>query len=251
MTLKFQLDNLEGVDDAIKPLYAEAEGGKYVLQVEGVVPEDKYQKASQQAVDNATEAARRRKTVERITGKLGLDSAEGLDEALDALLAGKSGGKADKDQEAVIAQIKAQAEAQVKEAQAKLQQIQMQGAQSQLSAELVKAGFPAKAAEMFAAANMNRVQLDDAGNVRIMGANNSPLAGSGADGFAVMGDLAKELAAAMPEFLVDAGKGGGGKPPASGSGGAGAKTVTRSQFDAMSHRDRAGFAKQGGKVVDG
>lgn len=251
MTLKYEIDSLEGVDDAVKPLYAEAEGGKYVLQVEGVVSESKYQEVNQKAVDNATEAARRRKTLERVTGKLGLESADGLDEALDALLIGKKDGKSDKDQEAIIAQIKQQAEAQVKEVQAKLQQIQMQGAQGQLGAELVKVGFPAKAAEMFAAANMNRVQLDDAGNIRIMGANNTPLAGSGADGFAVMGDLAKELAAAMPEFLVDAGKGGGGKPPASGSGGAGAKTVTRSQFDAMSHIDRADFAKQGGKVVDG
>ena len=35
MALKALLDNLEGVDDAVKPFYAEADG-KFVLQVEGV-----------------------------------------------------------------------------------------------------------------------------------------------------------------------------------------------------------------------
>lgn len=42
--------------------------------------------------------------------------------------------------------------------------------------------------------------------------------------------------------------GGGGAP--GGGGQAGAKTVTRSQFDGMSHVDRSAFAKDGGKVVD-
>ena len=42
--------------------------------------------------------------------------------------------------------------------------------------------------------------------------------------------------------------GGGGAP--GGGGQVGAKTVTRSQFDGMSHVDRSAFAKDGGKVVD-
>lgn len=42
---------------------------------------------------------------------------------------------------------------------------------------------------------------------------------------------------------------GGGAPGGSG-GGLAAKTVTRPQFDAMSHVERSSFAKDGGKVVD-
>lgn len=43
--------------------------------------------------------------------------------------------------------------------------------------------------------------------------------------------------------------GGGGAPGGKG-GGEGGKTVTRSQWDGMSHPERASFAKDGGKVVD-
>ncbi len=49
-------------------------------------------------------------------------------------------------------------------------------------------------------------------------------------------------------FKAAAANGGGGAP--GGGGTPGSKTVTREQFDAMSHVDRSAFAKDGGKVVD-
>lgn len=50
-------------------------------------------------------------------------------------------------------------------------------------------------------------------------------------------------------FRLAANNSGTGAPGGSGNGG-GAKTVTRSQFDAMDHGQRASFAKDGGKVID-
>lgn len=46
MALKFEIDSLDGVDDAIKPLYQE-HGGKFRLAVEGIDPADELKGALQ------------------------------------------------------------------------------------------------------------------------------------------------------------------------------------------------------------
>ena len=43
---------------------------------------------------------------------------------------------------------------------------------------------------------------------------------------------------------------GGGGAPGGGGAGTGGKVITRSQFDAMNHVERAKFSTEGGKVVD-
>lgn len=251
MTLKYQVESLEGLDESLQSLYEEGDSG-YTLKVEGVVPKSQFDEINQKAVDNATEAQRRRKTLERVTGKLGLENADGLDDALEELLTkSKAPKKDDADQQAIIEQIKQSAETEKRQLQEQLETMRKDTAQAQFRSELLAAGFGDKVADMVAQSNLNRVQFDEAGNMRIMQSNGNPLAGSGADGFATLGDLSKELAAAMPELLTDKGKGGGGKAPASGGNNSTAKSVTRSQFDTMSHAERAAFAKDGGKVVEG
>lgn len=42
----------------------------------------------------------------------------------------------------------------------------------------------------------------------------------------------------------------GGGAPGNDKGASGGKTITRSEFDALGHVERAAFAKEGGKVVD-
>jgi len=49
-------------------------------------------------------------------------------------------------------------------------------------------------------------------------------------------------------FKAAAASGGGGAPGGGGAGGG--KTMTRAQWDAMSHVERAKFSTEGGKVVD-
>lgn len=237
MSLKYKVETLDGIDETAQSFYTEAESGGYVLKVEGVVPQDKFAEVNQKAIDNATEAARRRKTLERVTGKLGLETADGLDEALDALLSGK--GKSG-DNEAIVAQIKADYEAKLKDAQSKYTGVKIDAALSETKAALQAAGFPAKVADMLAKTNRDRLNLDEAGNVRILSDNGNPLAGSGADGYATFGDLANELAASMPELLVDKGKGGSGKPPASGSSGG---VTPKAWGEAKSAREKAALLK--------
>jgi len=249
MTLKYQTESLDELPEAVHEFYEEGENG-YTLKVEGVVPKSKFDEVNQRAVDAATEAKRRRGTVERVMGELGIDDASSLDDAIKALKA--KGGKATEDQQAVIDQLKQQYEGKLNETQQKLSQVVQNGARSELKAALAAAKFHPEIVDDIAQTAMGRVQVDESGNLRIMQANNSgPLAGSGPDGFATFADLANELAAAKPSFLVDAGKGGGGKPPASSASAKGATTATRSQFDAMSQSDRAAFSKSGGKVVEG
>ena len=222
MALKYSIENLENVDETHQSLYKKTESGGFILDVEGAVGADRLAEVNQKAVDNALEAQRRRKTVERVTSPLGLHAASKLDAATQALKSApqKAQKGAQSDQEAVIAQIRKDFETKLAEKDQALSQIKLNGAKARFQSELQSAGFPTKAAEMFAAANMNRVNLDEGGEIRILSEKGTPLAGSGADGFANLSDLSKELAAAMPEFLVDKGKGGGGKAPASGSGNA-------------------------------
>lgn len=222
MAIKYTLENLEGVDEAVKPLYKEAESGGFVLDVEGAVGADRFAEVNQKAVDNATEAQRRRKTVERITSALGVEDAGDLDAAIEALKGApkKAEKGAQADQEAIVSQLKADYESKLQAAQGEVTKMKMSAAKATLQSEMQAAGFPAKVAEMLSVSGMGRVNLDDSGQARVLSEAGTPQAGTGADGFATLGDLAKELAAAMPELLTDKGKGGGGKAPASGGGSA-------------------------------
>lgn len=252
MELEFQLDSTDGLDDAIKPLYAEKDG-KFTLNVKGAVPQSKFDEVNQRAVDATDEARRRRGTVDRVVKKLGLENADGLDGALDDVIAKskQSGGKrTDEQHEQIIQALKDQHATEVNGLNDTIKGMKMDGAKSKFNAALVDVGFPTKAAEMIATTNMTRVKLDDDGNVRIMTEKNTPLAGSGGDGFATMADLATELAAALPEFLTDGGKGGGGKPPASGGKKSTQSTMKRTDWQKMSPVDKSKFLNDGGKLVD-
>jgi DNA-binding transcriptional MerR regulator len=241
MTLKYAVETLEGLDESLQSFYKETDNG-FVLQVDGIVPETKYQELNQKLVDANEEAMRRRKAIEKWR-ELG-ESPDAVREILDAK------GKPGKDHEEVIAQIKNQYESEVTTLRGEITNMRMGAAKSQFTAHLAEVGFHPEVIGDIAAGAMGRLNIDENGQVRILSADGKPLAGSGSDGYATLADLAKELAAAKPSFLTDKGVGGGGKPPAS-KGGDTAKTVTRSQFDGMSQYERSQFSKSGGKVVDG
>jgi microcompartment protein CcmL/EutN len=241
--LKYQLDTLDGVDEAQAGLYKETEGGGFVLQVEGAVSAADHAKLQQKAVDAAEEAARRRRANEKWQA-LG-DSPDDVRAKLDAK------AKPNEDHERLIAEINAKHADELGGVRKQLTSVMMDGARDKLKASLAEVKFHPEILDDIAQTAMQRVQIDDAGSLKILSADGSkPLAGSGSDGYATFGDLAKELAAAKPSFLVDAGKGGGGKPPASNGGSPAAKTVTRTEFDAMSQLARRDFSTSGGKVVD-
>jgi DNA-binding transcriptional MerR regulator len=245
MTLKLELESLEGVDEGIASLYQEKDG-KYVLPVDGVVPKSEYEILNQRLVDANEENARRRRAVERWR-ELG-ESPEAVKE----MLTGKA--KPNEDQERIVSEIKNQYEGKLTEAQQRIKTMMQKNAMADLKSQLAQQNIVPQGLDPLTLVAQSRIAFDENGNLRIMAADGSkPLAGSGADGYATVADLAKELAASeMGQLFVrDSGQPGGGKPPASQSGKTTEKTVTRSQFDAMSQRERMAFIKDGGKVTQG
>lgn len=245
MTLKLELESLEGVDEGIASLYQEKDG-KFVLPVDGVVPKSEYEMLNQRLVDANEENARRRRAVERWK-ELG-ESPEAVKE----MLTGKA--KPNEDQERIVAEIKNQYEGKLSEANGRIQKMMQKSAMADLKAQLAQQNIVPQGLDPLTLVAQSRIGFDENGNLRIMSADGSkPLAGSGADGYATVADLAKELAASdMGQLFVrDAGQSGGGKPPASQNGKSTEKTVTRSHFDGMSQRERMAFIKDGGKVTQG
>ncbi|MFP1634095.1 hypothetical protein ACLB6G_20385 [Zhengella sp. ZM62] len=100
-------------------------------------------------------------------------------------------------------------------------------------------------------ANAKIETVDGKRVIRVLDADGSPMLGtSGAD--ATLADLAAKAAEEYPSLFKSKVKAGSGtQPGGNGAGRTEARTVTRSQFDGMSHSERANFAREGGKVVDG
>lgn len=201
--------------------------------------QDQLKQINQKLVDANEEAMRRRKTNERLSAEL-----EQMKSAPP---------KAESSNEEIIAQIKAEHQKQLSDAQGKLNNLLQKNAMTELQAALSASDIVAAGLKPLALMARDRIVFDESGNIRIMNADGSkPLAGSGSDGYATIGDLAKELAASETglHFTRDAGVSGGGKPPASTGNKSGINTVTRTQFNNMNDRERGAFFKNGGKVVD-
>jgi len=195
---------------------------------------------NQKLLDANEEAMRRRKTVERLRDEM---------EAIKT----QPASEPQANNEEIVAQIKAQYEEQLNTERSQRMILVKQNAMNELKSALASESIVAEGLEPLTLLAQSRLQIDDLGNPRIMSADGSkPLAGSGADGCATIGDLAKELAASGTGklFVRDSGVSGGGKPPASQGGNAGNNTMTRDQFNKLSHQERARFINNGGKFIN-
>lgn len=163
--------------------------------------------------------------------------------------AAAKGGKGGEDAQAKLDAMKADYDGRLTAADQRFNGVLTRYAQAELKAELSKAGVVPEGLDMLATFAAQRIKFNEDGTVKVVTSEGKPMIGSGADHGATLADLATELAKSMPYLVKDQGAGGGGKPPGSGGKPEG-KTVTRAQWDAMSHSDRAAHSKSGGKVVD-
>lgn len=234
MALKFKLATLDGLDDAIKALYAQKDGG-FVLQVDGA--------ESSEDVAGLKTALLKERENNAAYSKFGKpDELAAKIKALEE----KKPGKGDDDHEKVIAQLKAAHEADLKAASEKFNGLVRRNATAELRAEMGKTGFIPESIDALALVGANRLRYNEDGSVTVLSPDGSqPMIGSGKDGGATLGDLAKELAKSNPYAVVAGGTGGGGKPPGSG-GKPAAKTMPREQFDALPQAERMAFVKDGG-----
>mgnify|MGYP001050796812 CR=1 FL=1 len=240
--LKANLTTLDGLDDSLKALYKEA-GEGFALQVSGMVASSEVDVLKQGLVDAKEAFTDLKSKNAAVTEKL-VRKEKALERA-------EAGNKGDDGHEAIIAQLKADHQAELDAANGLVSGLRMDNLTSTFQSELAEAGFHPQVIADIAAGAQNRVTLDAEGKQRILSLQGTPQAGSGADGYATLGDLAKELAEAKPDFLADLGKGGGGKPPASQSGNNNSpKNISRAAFDDMSQNERSTFSINGGKVTD-
>jgi hypothetical protein len=162
----------------------------------------------------------------------------------------KGTGKGAEDAQAKLDAMAKDYDTKLAERDTRIQKMMQRNAGSELRAELAKAGFIPDAIDDIAASAMARLQFNDDGTPKVMTSDGKPMIGSGADHGATLADLAKELAASKSYAVLDPGKGGGGKPAGSQGGKPEQLTVKRSEWDSMSHQDRAAHSKSGGTVVD-
>jgi len=159
-------------------------------------------------------------------------------------------GKGAEDAQAKLDAMAKGYEGQIADRDGRLAKLMQANASEKLRAELAKAGVVPEGLDMLATFAAARIQFHDDGSPKVMTSDGKPMIGSGADHGATLADLAKELAGSMPYLVKDAGAGGSGKQPGSNGGTPNKQTVTRTDWNTMSHPDRAAFSKSGGKVVD-
>jgi hypothetical protein len=241
MALKYQLDALDGVDEAAKGFYKEA-NGKFTLDVEGV--------ESVEAVNGLKTALVRERENNGAYAKFGKpDEITARFAELEAKA--NTGGKATEDQQKIIDQMKAKYDAEIAVSNAKLAGTYSRQATSDLKAELAKVGVVPEGLDLLAGFAASRLKFNDDGSIKIMSADGSlPMIGDGANGGATLANLAKELAGAIPHLVKDLGAGGGGKPPGSDGGKPTIKTIKRDALFALPPAEQAQLMADGVKPID-
>jgi hypothetical protein len=232
--LKYELENLEGVDDTLKPMYEE-KGGKFVLKVDGIP-----------ALAGNPDADKELSALRRNNAKL-LEEQRAAKEAAEAarIEAAKKGG----DVEALEKSWSEKMQAALAEKDSELGQFKQMV--TGLTVGATAATFAAEVFGDHAELMMPHVNsrlsteiVDGRARVRVLDANGQPSAMS-------VDDLKSEFRnnAKYAAFVVASRASGGG--PRGTGGGAGSATMTRSAFDQLPPRSRSEFMAKGGTLTEG
>lgn len=240
--MKIELNDLSGLPEGLQSV-VETEGDKHSLDLSKLALQSDLEKFKAQKLKAENESIDRRKAL-TAWKELG----ETPEEVRAKIENASKGGN--EDHERIVTELKTSHEAARAEDKRKYDALLSRTTASDLKAELAKAGVVSEGLDLLANFASARIQHDDDGNLRILADDGkTPMVGSAPNGGATLADLASSLAKTIPHLVKDEGKGGGGKQPGS-QGGTPAKTVTRAEWDQMSHPERATFSKDGGKVTD-
>lgn len=238
--LKYQLDSLDGVEESVKGLYTK-KGDKFVLGIEGLPDVSEYEDRVSKMDAKINELLSEKKDAKRKAD----EAAEAARQAA-ADAARKAG-----DVEAIEKSWQEKLAAREKELQTEvdkrdgwLRDLTVQASASRLAGELAVPGsseallphIERRLSMEVRDGKPTAIVLDEAGKPSAM----------------TVEELGKHISGkeAFAPLIRASNASGGGANGANGRGGAaGQKTVTRSQFDKMSHLERATFSKDGGKVV--
>ena len=194
--LKYTVDSLEGIPEAAKSFYAEKDG-KFTLQVEGV-------ETPESVTGLKTALVKERENVSKWSKFGNPDDLAAKLADLEAKVA--KGGKGGEEAQAIIDQMKTQHANELKARDDRINQMMGSKAMADLKAELAKAGVVPEGLDLLANFGNSRIRFNDDGTPKVLSADGStPMIGSGSNGGATLGDLAKELAKSIPQLVKDQG----------------------------------------------
>jgi hypothetical protein len=230
--LKLETDTLDGVDEPLKALY-EQKDGKYRLKVDGVPDVAGMRKKMDELMDESKAAKRKAKEIE--------DAAE----AARAEILAKSGDVESlrKSYEEKLTKREAELSGQLSAYEKQIHSLTVGQTATTLAGELA---IPGSAAVLLPhiQARLSMEIKDGRPVTVVLGSDGKPSA-------LTIDELKSELAS-NPAFapIIAASKAAGGGASGGGNGGGAAKkTVTRAQFDQMSHQQKAEFVKSGGSIT--
>jgi len=230
MSLKYEVDSVEGMDQSIAGLYEKSDSGKFRLKVEGIEDTAGLKKQRDELLTEKKAAAQRAKDAEE-AARLAAEEAARKSGDVDAL--DKSWQK--KHAEAIAAK-----EAEAGNLRGTLNRLLVDNVAVQLANELAVQGSAALLMPII----KGRLEVD-------LSSGEPKTIVVGTDGkrsALTIEDLKNEIAANPAYAPVIAGSKATGGGASGGNGGGAAKTVTRQQFDAMSSAQKMEHIKGGGLV---
>lgn len=237
MAIDYTLENIDELDESLKSLYVEKDG-KYVLDVKGV---DDYEqritamdkKISELLTEKKTEAEKRKEAEGRAEKeRLELAKKSGDIESLESSWSQKH--------EKALASLKGEYDETKTKLESLLYKSTVDAQALQIASELAVPGS--------ARALLPHIKSRLSMNINGDSINAAVLSQDGKPSALTLDELKAEIRndEALAPLIVGSKASGGGA--ASSNGGAEAKTITRSQFDTMSHAERQAHFQSGGEI---
>ncbi|WP_089177140.1 hypothetical protein [Bosea sp. AS-1] len=250
--LKLTVDTLDGVAETLRDFYEERDG-KFALKVEGL--EDT--SGLKTALEKERKAARDHEKTAKAYRELGLSPEEIKALAEERTKREREAAEKSGDFDKILGQHRSAWENEKKTLEQELNAAKASERRAIIDTNVMtalsKAGATEEGIDLLPDRLANRIKFETEDGVRvvkIMAADGeTPMAGSGKSGLATFDDLVKEAISKWPSLFKASGAGGGGKLPNSGAGGAGSKSMSLADFNALPPKERAARMAQGLQIT--
>lgn len=233
MSLKYEIDSVDGLDENISSLYDKTESGKYRLKVEGIEDTSGLKRKVDELLAEKKSAAQKAREAEE-------SARQAVEEA-----ARKSGDveALDKSWSKKHADTLAAKDAELSGLRGTLNTLLVDNVATQMANDLAVKGSAALLMPHIKGRLSVEIR-DGQPKTVVTGPDGKPSA-------LTLDELKAEFASnpAFAPVIAGSKATGGGASGGNGSGGGAVKTVTRSQFDQMNAHERMEHVKSGGKIV--
>ena len=244
MSLQFTVENLDGVDDALKGMYQEV-NGKYQLAIEGL-PEDKTEeynrrmaemdaKVNEVLSEKKAEAEKRR--LAEVAARKEAEDAARKSGDLDTLEKSWAEKYANREKE-----LRGELEPKLEATQRMLEKSTVSATATRIAAKIGIPSSQGLLAESIKKRLGMAVKNDEAVTV-VLDKNGKPSA-------LTLAELEQEFVSDSEHAPLIIGSKASGGGASESNGGAGSNTIKRAEFDKKSAAERHAFIKGGGKLID-